>query len=161
MLQTPNDPVNLPDAVKKEVEKVRDQLKISEIELRNIRKARTSEESFIAQLLKQKDEMKAEISKLEDTIAGFVEKKSTLEKQLSSLSSQNAGYTKSNTELIEEIRKNKVEVDSGMQELETEKENIRIAKEKLEIEKSEYSLKEKRLTGFIESVNKVIKDYAN
>ncbi len=161
MINSPENPIKLPEAVKKEVEKVKQQLVINGLELENIRKAKFNEENKLKNLLAEIEDHKSHFAKLEKDIASLSEKKEILEKSVRELSANQSKLVNINDQLKAEIEEKRALAADGFSELEIAKERLRIQEQKMQEREAEFNAKNTRLMGFLSEIEKVVKKYAN
>jgi len=161
MINSPENPVKLPEAVKKEVEKVRQQLVVSGLELENMRKVRFNEENKIKNLLAEIEDHKSNSTKLEKEVFSLSEKKEILEKAVRELSASQSKLVNANDQLKIEIEEKRVSLADGFLELEIAKEGLKIQEQKMRGREEEFVVKNTRLVGFLSEIEKVVKKYAS
>lgn len=159
MITSPQNPITLPKEVSAEVEKVKKQLTISEQEVITLRKAKIAEEYSIRELLKQKEELQAQISNLQNTVASSSEKVVGLNNHNASLLLENNRLASKNEILKNDINDKKVLLDSNVLDLEVRESKVKIEESKIVIKNEELAKKEARIVEYNGKLKKVISEF--
>lgn len=158
-IENPSDPIVLPAQIKAEIAKVKEQIAISLLELSNIKRARQAEELSVKECLKEKESLQAEISKLQNSVAGYEEKNSTLSAKALKTYNENEKLIKMNTEIANEIEERKKAFQSRASEVEIAESKLKAEKDAFHLEVEEFKIKESKIIKFKDSLESVLKSY--